>query len=836
MKIARSALALAVALVAASAAAAPATSGPATNQPPFPYVWGTAYHVMPGTHTDESGYFSLCEGRDGRVYVGTAAYGRNSYLVEFDPVTERQRIAIDTHALCGLTATGYAAQAKLHTRNFVGPSGVVYVGSKQGYRRGTNDLADYPGGYVMSYDPRNGTATNLGMPYPSEGVIDVVADEARGLLYVVTCESQHWMVRAKGESSYRELGPMLAPYATTLITRDGLAHVVTKDFKLATYDPSRDKVTIRPLELDGRAWAPATNRPGIPTWILAPDGRTAYLLMMTDPTLLRIDLGKLGRHARMESLGAMLAGKGPDSRCSLTMGPDGRVYALIRINNDTGFGKGYLHHLVRYDPAIGRHEDLGVLAVRNPDFVDWSPGPDGKAKPFMHGYHTLPDGTLTPLHSHMALTAGSDGTLYATILYPFTLLRIDAFKTPEAVATPAARYVDFAIRQCDVTQSNMAAFTAAAETVARRILDGGAVDFPWNGQSLQQELSGRAGGMMCLGKVDRKRPAIERSNDVAIIGWERAPASNEIARLRAARKQGAFLIGFGPKAMPELAEQAALCDIFFDSGLADDRVVALPDGSRAGRANHLVNAINAWVFHAELVAALTRQGRMPIIWKSYFCPDGRAWGERYGNGQSARFHDDYTIAPVAPGEFGTRFVDQIRAHMIRFQRAELGAVHRAAAELVPAIAKTNAVVLSAGHMPWTYVGKFEDARWVQSVEFHSTVSSQVASVQGKVPDRSVVVRLGYFGEAPVGKELFAKKRFRLATWIGAENPDPTCQPPADARSTIDIGAAFGDACVPIPGYPLPMCPPSGIMQVVAYEAVNVEVLAALGGTKAGASH
>ena len=40
---------------------------------PFDYVWGTAHHVLPETHSEESGYFSLCEGNDGRIYVGQQA-------------------------------------------------------------------------------------------------------------------------------------------------------------------------------------------------------------------------------------------------------------------------------------------------------------------------------------------------------------------------------------------------------------------------------------------------------------------------------------------------------------------------------------------------------------------------------------------------------------------------------------------------------------------------------------------------------------------------------------------------------------------------------------------
>ena len=103
--------------------------------PPFPYVRAKAFHIPPETTTEESGYFSLCEGKNGKIYIGTAAYGRDSYLVEFDPATEKMRVVLDTHKLVGLplAPTGYAAQSKIHTRNFVGPSGKIYVGSKQGY-------------------------------------------------------------------------------------------------------------------------------------------------------------------------------------------------------------------------------------------------------------------------------------------------------------------------------------------------------------------------------------------------------------------------------------------------------------------------------------------------------------------------------------------------------------------------------------------------------------------------------------------------------------------------------------------------------------------------------
>src|SRR5437588_7840316 len=97
-----------------------AEQAPATHRPPaaLRYLWAKAYHIPPETTTEESGYFSLCEGKNGRIYVGCAAYGRDSYLVEFDPATEKMRIVLDTHKLVGLPLepTGYASQAKIHTR------------------------------------------------------------------------------------------------------------------------------------------------------------------------------------------------------------------------------------------------------------------------------------------------------------------------------------------------------------------------------------------------------------------------------------------------------------------------------------------------------------------------------------------------------------------------------------------------------------------------------------------------------------------------------------------------------------------------------------------------
>src|SRR5438552_1362527 len=87
-------------------------------------------YKLPSEYTNqESGYFSIIEGQNGKLYIGCAKYGVDAYLVEFDPKTEKSRMVMDVHEVIGSKATGFAAQAKLHTRNNVGTvTGKIYVG------------------------------------------------------------------------------------------------------------------------------------------------------------------------------------------------------------------------------------------------------------------------------------------------------------------------------------------------------------------------------------------------------------------------------------------------------------------------------------------------------------------------------------------------------------------------------------------------------------------------------------------------------------------------------------------------------------------------------------
>jgi hypothetical protein len=95
-----------------------------------------AYCVPKETATEGEGYFSIIEGHNGRLYIGTHANAVNSWLVEFDPAAatgpnQGMKVVVDAHKAIGIDLKGFGAQSKIHTRNNTGQlTGKIYFGTK----------------------------------------------------------------------------------------------------------------------------------------------------------------------------------------------------------------------------------------------------------------------------------------------------------------------------------------------------------------------------------------------------------------------------------------------------------------------------------------------------------------------------------------------------------------------------------------------------------------------------------------------------------------------------------------------------------------------------------
>lgn len=395
-------------------------------------IWSTA-HVLPKhTSNQQSGYFSIVEGKNGRLYIGTAKYGENAYLVEFDTSTKKMSVVVDAQKEIGSTAKGFAAQSKIHTRNNTGASGKIYVGTKQGHPEKDEKRTDYPGGYPMVYDPATGKTRVYDIPIEHQGIISITPDESRGIAYISTAsdgrptDNSHFMILDLATGAYRDLGDLRHMFAYIVIDHAGRAYHPALGGEIARYDPATDKLAHLKQTMDGKpptAESLLAQPNGHPiSWEISPDRKTLYAVSMSANQLFAYDLTQDGDVLPGRSLGPLIAGADKTDCRAMCVGPDGGVWMGVGATVD---GKKNILHLVSYHPGEAAPKLHGRLAIKNPEYTEFV-DKDGKALPWHHGVAREEDGTLAPRYYVMGICKARNGHVYLTTLYPFTVHEIDA--------------------------------------------------------------------------------------------------------------------------------------------------------------------------------------------------------------------------------------------------------------------------------------------------------------------------------------------------------------------------------------------------------------------------
>lgn len=409
-------------------------AGRALAEPPRKWLKATAYVVPKETATEGEGYFSIIEGLNGRLYVGTHANAVNSWLVEFDPRAAKMKIAVDVHQAIGKDLRGFGAQAKIHTRNNVGASGKIYFGSKQGYPAANEKREDYPGGYPMVYDPATGKTQVYSIPVPHHGINSITPDESRGVAYISTCsdhrpgpgENSIFLILDLQTGKYRELMDTEHFYGFIVIDHKGRAYHPILGGDIARYDPATGKLDRLKQSIDGKPPTSesrlALDSPDPLNWDISPDGKTLYCVPMSGNRLFSYDLTKEGDTLAGKDLGPLIsADKGTDCR-AMCAGPKGEVWAAV---TETGAidGISNLLHLVRYRPGDSAPADQGAVAISNPDFTEFK-DQDGKPLPFHGGFVKLADGTTTTQYVILGVAQARDGAVYILALHPYSVLQV----------------------------------------------------------------------------------------------------------------------------------------------------------------------------------------------------------------------------------------------------------------------------------------------------------------------------------------------------------------------------------------------------------------------------
>ena len=392
-----------------------------------------AFVIPKHTATEGEGYFAIIEGHNRCLYIGTHANAVNSWLVEFNTVEKKMRIAVDAHQAIGTDLKGFGSQSKIHTRNNTGASGKIYFGTKQGYPTDKEKREDYPGGYPMVYDPANDKTTVFPIPVPHQGINSITPDESRGVAYISTCsdgrpgpgENSVFLKLDLKTGKYKELIDTRHIYGFICVDYRGRAYHPVLGGKVARYDPDQDKLDLLEQTIDGKPPTAESHladpERGHPiNWDISPDGKTLYSQPMSTNLLYSYDLTDAGPVLKGKCHGELIPGaKATDCR-AMCVGPTGTVWVAVTENVD-GFGS--MLHLVSYRAGDSAPKDHGVVRVTNPDFTEFE-DKAGKPLPFHGGFAKQSDGSLLTKYVILGVCEAKNGAVYILALHPYSVLEV----------------------------------------------------------------------------------------------------------------------------------------------------------------------------------------------------------------------------------------------------------------------------------------------------------------------------------------------------------------------------------------------------------------------------
>jgi hypothetical protein len=399
-------------------------------------VWvpATAHAVPRETAPEGEGYFSIIEGRNGKLYIGTHANGVNSWLVEFDPKTKEMKTVVDCHKVIGNDLKGFGSQAKIHTRNNVGQfTGKIYFGTKQGYPDKTEKREDYPGGYPMTYDPNTGETKVYDIPVKHHGINSIMPDESRSVAYISTCsdgrpgpgENSFFLILDLKTGKYRELIDTKHIYGFIVIDYLGRAYHPLLGGEIARYDPKTDKLEKLKQTIDGNP--PSIDKHlveqprGHPlNWDMSSDGKTLYCVPMSTNKLYAYDLTAASDTLPGRTIGTLVPTATNTDCRAMCVGPAGRVWASVTRSSSWGIS---VDHIVSYTPGDKAPKDHGAVSIKNPNYTQFL-DKDGKPLPSHHGTFKTPEGVLTSRYVTLGVCQTRAGGVYILMLSPYTVLEI----------------------------------------------------------------------------------------------------------------------------------------------------------------------------------------------------------------------------------------------------------------------------------------------------------------------------------------------------------------------------------------------------------------------------
>ena len=328
----------------------------------------------------------------------------------------------------------------------------------------------------------------------------------------------------------------------------------------------------------------------------------------------------------------------------------------------------------------------------------------------------------------------------------------------------------------------------------------------------------RSGGLML---AEEWTPETRLSpNDVVILGWSGAPLDQELELLWDLRASGALIVGIGPVSWAGADSQVG-ADLFLESSLPLTRAVTAPFGGEGYPLISLQNLVVLWTFTGEIVAALTRSGRMPAMYQSVLVAGARDRNARF---VGSRFHKTHQVSAMPPGQVGGDYLDAIGGILRALIEEEAGAIDRVGtvcAQVINAGRVIHAGMIS--HFPVYQHGAPGDPLYMRRLARLDGESPSVAELERELESGDLFFFLGYYRRPMQAYEVAHRAGARIVEVITGDGLDGSPQPDYVIRPKWP----FGDAVTRVPGYDVEILPSSGIVQAAIYWAVVASIWQAL---------
>jgi len=347
-------------------------------------------------------------------------------------------------------------------------------------------------------------------------------------------------------------------------------------------------------------------------------------------------------------------------------------------------------------------------------------------------------------------------------------------------------HLESTARAVDMAHADIGTMVPVAERTAKLLTEGGRL-YAAGQPSLVSEITGRAGGMMMIKPLGTATPA---EGDVVLYTPELGVELPEVLR-----DTKALVVAFGAPVT------------------GHDWPVFLNHAHETGLSPTFANAIPAWMFTGELVAALTRLGKMPTMYETIGAYGGYARIAKYKSGEIA-YHDDCTVPPCAPGVLAGRYADTVIAMLHRIEKEERAQLDKAGTWVREAKKSGKQLFMySMGHLFPDEVGKTDIGKLFQSAGWNA--GFRVPHPEDNYHEGDLAVHLCY--QHPTDA-LLRKARPADARVVYVSLYADRDFTKDDGVIWIDPMWNWADACVPLEGYDIPVLPASGVVNgAIAWE-------------------